>query len=159
MTMNPQSKCFFPTAQPINPGPFAKDSQSESHSATQNGSSDPKEEKYHAGRLKWGKYKKAEQEQKEKDANGFKQGSPEKSQSKKPSNGNSQDNFDFPDGGWVCSQCQNYNFQGRQKCNRCNKSKTCKDVDGKPRHLLRQERRNQKRQVQQNEKKKNAKQA
>lgn len=32
--------------------------------------------------------------------------------------------FSFPDGGWVCSQCQNYNFSGRVKCNRCQKVKT-----------------------------------
>jgi len=29
--------------------------------------------------------------------------------------------FAFPDGGWVCSCCQNYNFSGRNKCNRCQK--------------------------------------
>ncbi|CDW78045.1 zinc ran binding protein [Stylonychia lemnae] len=45
-------------------------------------------------------------------------------------------NFSFPDGGWVCSQCQNYNFSGRVKCNRCNKVKTKQDYNGKPKHLL-----------------------
>lgn len=46
-------------------------------------------------------------------------------------------NFEFPDGGWVCSQCQNYNFAGRTKCNRCHKSKSKNDFNGKPKHLLR----------------------
>jgi len=32
-------------------------------------------------------------------------------------------NLRFPGGGWVCSQCQNYNFNGRKKCNRCKKDK------------------------------------
>lgn len=36
-------------------------------------------------------------------------------------NSNTKEEFDFPDGGWVCSSCQNYNFFGRQKCNRCQK--------------------------------------
>ena len=46
-------------------------------------------------------------------------------------------NFEFPDGGWVCSQCQNYNFAGRTKCNRCHKAKAKNDFNGKPKHLLR----------------------
>ena len=45
--------------------------------------------------------------------------------------------FSFPDGGWVCSSCQNYNFCGRVKCNRCKKAKSKLDFDGKPQHLLR----------------------
>jgi len=45
-------------------------------------------------------------------------------------------NFTFPDGGWVCSQCQNYNFLGRQRCHRCTKVKTKHDYNGKPKHLL-----------------------
>ena len=49
---------------------------------------------------------------------------------------NSSTNFNFPDGGWVCSQCQNYNFSGRVKCNRCNKGKSKLDYNGKPKHLL-----------------------
>lgn len=49
----------------------------------------------------------------------------------------SKSEFDFPDGGWVCSGCQNYNFFGRQKCNRCLKIKTKLDLNGKPKHLLR----------------------
>jgi hypothetical protein len=52
-----------------------------------------------------------------------------------PVNGNSQ-SFNFPDGGWVCSTCQNYNFMGRVKCNRCQKIKTKSDFNGKPKHLL-----------------------
>ena len=45
--------------------------------------------------------------------------------------------FAFPDGGWVCSLCQNYNFYGRMKCNRCNKMKGKEDFEGKPLHLQR----------------------
>lgn len=47
--------------------------------------------------------------------------------------------FKFPDGGWVCLACQNYNFYGRVKCNRCGKAKTKDDPVGKPKHLLRKE--------------------
>jgi hypothetical protein len=49
---------------------------------------------------------------------------------------NNLNSFNFPDGGWVCSQCQNYNFSGRVKCNRCSKIKTKQDFNGKPKHLL-----------------------
>lgn len=48
-------------------------------------------------------------------------------------------NFSFPDGGWVCSFCQNYNFYGRMKCNRCSKIKTKEDCEGKPQHIIRKE--------------------
>jgi len=48
-------------------------------------------------------------------------------------------NFKFPDGGWVCLACQNYNFCGRVRCNRCGKNKTKDDPVGKPKHLLRKE--------------------
>jgi hypothetical protein len=44
--------------------------------------------------------------------------------------------FQFPEGGWVCSLCQNYNFCGRVKCNRCGKQKTKEDYVGKPKHLM-----------------------
>lgn len=44
-------------------------------------------------------------------------------------------NFQFPDGGWVCSACRNYNFMGRSKCNRCGKIKSKEDSDGKPSHI------------------------
>eukprot|EP00826_Nyctotherus_ovalis_P005711 TRINITY_DN1129_c0_g1_i6.p1 TRINITY_DN1129_c0_g1~~TRINITY_DN1129_c0_g1_i6.p1 ORF type:complete len:257 (-),score=38.16 TRINITY_DN1129_c0_g1_i6:164-934(-) len=47
--------------------------------------------------------------------------------------------FKFPEGGWVCLACQNYNFCGRVKCNRCGKTKTKDDPVGKPKHLLRKE--------------------
>ncbi len=47
--------------------------------------------------------------------------------------------FKFPDGGWVCLACQNYNFCGRVRCNRCGKVKTKDDPVGKPKHLLRKE--------------------
>ena len=49
-----------------------------------------------------------------------------------------KDEFDFQEGGWVCGGCQNYNFFGRQKCNRCLKAKSKQDLNGKPKHLLRQ---------------------
>lgn len=51
----------------------------------------------------------------------------------------SKPNFKFPNGGWVCCQCQNYNFNGRKKCNRCKKDKTNTDFNGKPLHMLKAE--------------------
>ena len=60
----------------------------------------------------------------------------------KPAKRGSESDFDFPDGGWVCSGCQNYNFLGRQKCNRCHKQKTKQDQNGKPKHLLKQAHKN-----------------
>ena len=47
--------------------------------------------------------------------------------------------FEFPDGGWECSKCQNYNFKGRKECNRCKKARSKQDLTGKPLHLLRPE--------------------
>ena len=47
--------------------------------------------------------------------------------------------FEFPDGGWECSKCQNYNFKGRKECNRCKKVRTKQDLTGKPLHLLKTE--------------------
>ena len=47
--------------------------------------------------------------------------------------------FKFPEGGWVCLACQNYNFCGRVRCNRCGKNKSKEDPVGKPRHLLKKE--------------------
>lgn len=47
----------------------------------------------------------------------------------------SKGNFEFPEGGWECSKCQNYNFKGRKECNRCKKPKTTKDTTGKPVHM------------------------
>ena len=44
--------------------------------------------------------------------------------------------FDFPDGGWECSKCQNYNFKGRKECHRCKKAKADDDHDGKPTHMF-----------------------
>lgn len=44
-------------------------------------------------------------------------------------------NFEFPDGGWECSKCQNYNFKGRKACFRCKKSKGEEDTEGKPEHM------------------------
>ena len=47
--------------------------------------------------------------------------------------------FSFPDGGWVWSFCQNYNFFGRVKWNRWTKIKTKEDCDGKPQHIIKKE--------------------
>lgn len=44
--------------------------------------------------------------------------------------------FDFPEGGWECSKCQNYNFKGRKECFRCKKSKDQEDYEGKPEHMF-----------------------
>lgn len=43
--------------------------------------------------------------------------------------------FDFPEGGWECSKCQNYNFKGREACYRCKKDKNGEDCEGKPKHM------------------------
>lgn len=43
--------------------------------------------------------------------------------------------FKFPDGGWECSKCQNYNFKGRKNCHRCKKARADDDVEGKPEHM------------------------
>tara|TARA_B100000780_G_scaffold260029_1_gene211450 strand:- start:272 stop:673 length:402 start_codon:yes stop_codon:yes gene_type:complete len=43
--------------------------------------------------------------------------------------------FKFPDGGWECSKCQNYNFKGRKECHRCKKAKDTEDCEGMPTHL------------------------
>ena len=47
--------------------------------------------------------------------------------------------FEFPEGGWECSKCQNYNFKGRKECNRCKKVRSKQDLSGKPMHLLKSE--------------------
>jgi hypothetical protein len=44
--------------------------------------------------------------------------------------------FDFPEGGWECKKCQNYNFKGRKECFRCKKGKDDLDYDGKPKHMF-----------------------
>ena len=43
--------------------------------------------------------------------------------------------YEFPDGGWECSMCNNYNFKGRRMCFRCKKVKSVNDVEGKPKHM------------------------
>lgn len=43
--------------------------------------------------------------------------------------------FEFPEGGWECSKCQNYNFKGRKACFRCKKAKSDDDFEGKPEHM------------------------
>ena len=47
--------------------------------------------------------------------------------------------FAFPDGGWECSMCNNYNFKGRAKCFRCKKVRDQKDNEGKPKHIRQME--------------------
>jgi hypothetical protein len=46
-----------------------------------------------------------------------------------------ESDFKFPDGGWECSKCQNYNFKGRKECHRCKKAKADDDCEGMPQHL------------------------
>lgn len=43
--------------------------------------------------------------------------------------------FKFPEGGWECSKCQNYNFKGRKECHRCKKVKNEEDSEGMPAHM------------------------
>lgn len=43
--------------------------------------------------------------------------------------------FKFPEGGWECSKCQNYNFKGRKECHRCKKIKSDEDSEGMPAHM------------------------
>jgi len=47
--------------------------------------------------------------------------------------------FDFPEGGWECSTCSNYNFKGRKQCYRCKKDFSQNDMQGKPKHMLMQD--------------------
>ena len=44
--------------------------------------------------------------------------------------------FSFPEGGWVCRPCQNYNFAHRNTCHRCKKQVDTNDFKGVPKHLL-----------------------
>ena len=138
MTMNATAACFVPKA-PVQNSSF--DNNSTTSTDNSRGASPSKEsrkssklaqqERFHAGASKWGKYKKKEKENKR---------NQQRRRNAVDSDNSSEitsdkDNFDFPDGGWVCGQCQNYNFQGRTKCNRCHKSKAVTDFDGKPKHL------------------------
>ena len=86
-----------------------------------------KDDSFHIGSLKWAKYKKKEKSQKSQVVSEFKGYQADRRE---------KENFAFPDGGWVCSQCQNYNFAGRVRCNRCTKQKSKTDFNGKPKHLL-----------------------
>ena len=56
-----------------------------------------------------------------------------------PKKKQNQGQFEFPDGGWECSKCQNYNFKGRKECNRCKKARSKQDLSGKPLHLIKSE--------------------
>lgn len=47
--------------------------------------------------------------------------------------------YEFPDGGWECSKCHNYNFKGRNECHRCRKPKTIRDQSTKPNHMFQSE--------------------
>ena len=59
-----------------------------------------------------------------------------KNDKKTEENGQTQKkSFDFPDGGWECNKCQNYNFKGRKSCFRCKKAKSDDDFVGKPEHM------------------------
>jgi len=51
----------------------------------------------------------------------------------------SSEEFAFPDGGWECGMCNNYNFKGRAKCFRCKKVRDLKDYEGKPKHIRQME--------------------
>tara|TARA_B110000285_G_scaffold221959_1_gene275554 strand:+ start:331 stop:630 length:300 start_codon:yes stop_codon:yes gene_type:complete len=51
----------------------------------------------------------------------------------------SDEEFAFPDGGWECCMCNNYNFKGRAKCFRCKKVRDEKDTSGKPKHIRQME--------------------
>lgn len=64
--------------------------------------------------------------------------SAEQSQAKKEGSekNDKKKQFDFPDGGWECSKCQNYNFKGRKECHRCKKAKDDEDQEGKPTHMF-----------------------
>ena len=44
--------------------------------------------------------------------------------------------FNFPEGGWECGKCLNYNFKGRRICFRCQKPKDQEDLDSKPMHMF-----------------------
>ena len=44
--------------------------------------------------------------------------------------------FAFPDGGWECFACSNYNFKGRTKCFRCKKPMGTEDKGGRPEHMF-----------------------
>lgn len=43
--------------------------------------------------------------------------------------------FQFPDKGWSCGNCSNYNFPQRETCKRCDKERSEDDIVGKPEHL------------------------
>lgn len=47
----------------------------------------------------------------------------------------SSQEFAFPDGGWECSACCNYNFKGRKRCHRCTKTRIESEKAGKPEHM------------------------
>ena len=46
--------------------------------------------------------------------------------------------FEFPEKGWTCKGCTNYNFPKRTECKRCSKLKDDQDCVGKPTHLNKQ---------------------
>ena len=48
----------------------------------------------------------------------------------------SSPSYCFPEGGWECGKCQNYNFKGRKECFRCKKGKDSDDYEGKPQHMF-----------------------
>ena len=144
MSLNPSSSCFFPPDQ-ASPLPRSTCSDEEEAQLTtaqaegkKSGTKDEKpstKEKFHAGRSKWGKYKKKEKE--DRSRRPVKQPIETNAKSGGFCDTPTKESFDFPDGGWVCCVCQNYNFQGRVRCNRCEKVKSTQDQEGKPKHLIR----------------------
>ena len=80
-------------------------------------------EKKHAGRSKWGKYKQQERYSKQL-MSSMNNG---KSVASKSPSKPTLDITNLPEDGWVCSNCQNYNFARRKSCNRCKKVRTCSD--------------------------------
>lgn len=105
MVMKTTSSCFFPStvkaeSKSISEEPPKKDAQKKE--AVPDATA---KEKYHAGRSKWGKYKRRERESRKQ-----KSTKPEHDGAKSNENASGKDVFDFPDGGWVCCNCQNYNF-------------------------------------------------
>ena len=111
MTMKTSSTCFYPTqkgfAEEISTPSGNTSNEHGNTSSGRDSSSDltPKE-KYHAGRSKWGKYKKKERKEKRMNQSQLDC----QASAPKVIFETTKEGFDFPDGGWVCSNCQNYNF-------------------------------------------------
>ena len=113
LTMNPTSACFVPKMQ-VSLDNSATTTSSADNSRDDISEKEPSEkkitgcsqrdnkERFHAGASKWGKYKKKEKEAKRQQKR--------RNVLDDSDTTSDKDSFDFPDGGWVCGQCQNYNF-------------------------------------------------